>query len=285
MSMILIPFSVSADEDQPEDVAEAEAAADAEAEAGAGEDTSTPAESETAAPLALEKNNVMNVWDEDTMHSLFSSGNQTSVSFSEEGLVLTWVPSETADPYIVFPIVTYYRKVNATAPSPADANYVVFKIKATGCDGNFELFTQTPAGGDSATATYENNGEWEYVVLDMSFTTLVEARKLTTMRIDWSAGETQEGATMTIAEIAFFAEEDDALAFTGVDVTETEAPVVTKAPVTEAPTDPVTEADTTVQAETEAPAASTGCSSVLPAGAGLMLLISAAAVSLKRRSL
>ena len=215
------------------------------------------------------------------MRSLFGHGHHTEISFSDEGLVLTWVPSEGAAPSSAFPIYNYYKKVDATVPTPDQANYVVFKIKATGCDGNFELFTNNPAAGDSSTASYIGNGEWEYIIVDMSLTTLVEGKRLSTMRIDWSAFDTQEGATMTIGEIGFFAEYDDALAFTGVDITVTDPPV-TKAPVTEAPTDPVTEAPTAQ--ETEAPA-SGGCSSVLSVGTGMILLAAAAAVALKRRSI
>lgn len=277
MSMMLVPFSVSADDENTEETTEATTE-----ETVAETDTETVTEADTTPALPkLEHANVINVWKEETMRSLFSNGNQTEISFSDEGLVLTWVPSEGADPYFVFPIFNYYKKVQDSAPSPSQANYVVFKIKATGCDGNFELFTNQPAAGDSSTASYAGNGEWEYIIVDMSLTTLVEAKKLTTMRIDWSAGDTQEGATMTIGEIGFFEEYDDALAFTGVDITVTDPPA-TKAPVTEAPTDPVTEAPTAE--ETEAPT-SGGCSSVVSVGAGMILVAAAAAVALKRRSI
>lgn len=258
-------------------------------------------EEETTPECLLPRENVASYWNDEFI-SCVTGKNQTSISFSEEGLVFTYDNPDGAgvDPYVTFSIINYFKKVDVKSPKPEEASYIVLKLKAEGCDGTIEVFTQSPSAGDSGTASYESNGEWEYVFVDMSWTSLIEQRRLTTIRIDWSAGTTEEGATMTIAEIAFFADEDEAYNYIdglepGETRPETEPPATE--PATEAPTDAKTEANS--DAGTKAPegeskpvsedktdegGASTneGCASVVIGGMSVILMaVGAAFVSKK----
>ena len=258
-------------------------------------------EEETTAESLLPRKNVASYWS-DELSACVTGKNQTSVSFTEEGLVLTYNNPDGAgaDPYVTFSIINYFKKVDVTSPKPEEASYIVLKLKAEGCDGSMEIFTQSPTAGDSGSGSYNATGEWEYVFVDMSWTTLLDQRRLTTIRIDWCGGGAEETATMTIAEIAFFADEDEAYNYIdglepGETRPETEPPATE--PATEAPTDAETEANS--DAGTKAPegeskpvsedktdegGASTdeGCASVVVGGMSVILMaVGAAFVSKK----
>lgn len=242
-------------------------------------------EATTAAPKPeLPQANIMDQWDPEVFGNLFTSGgNQTKASLTDEGLLLEYTGDEDTapDPYYTFNISGYYKKTATAAPKPEDCNYMVVKMKCEGCDNLFEMFAKAEAG-DSETVEYAeedmNDDGWYYLIFDMEFTSLVEQRKLQTVRMDWSCGGTTVGAKMTIAAIGFFKEEDDAYKYAGIEIV-TMAPK-TKAPATEAPA-PATEEPTEAPApETEAPKG--GCGAIVASGAVVVMMAAAAAVALKK---
>ncbi len=237
-----------------------------------------------AAKPELAQPTVMDLWDPEIFTPVFTSAgsNQTAWTLTEEGLRLEYTGDETVeqpDPYFTFPISTYFKKTSTAAPKPEVCNYVVIKMKCEGCDGMFELFAKA-AAGDSETVTYEeadlHEDGWYYLIFDMELTSLVEDRKLTTMRLDWSCGGTAVGANMTIGAIGFFNTEEEADNFCGIEYV-TMAPK-TKAPKTEAPTEPATEPEPEPATEPE----KSGCGAIVASGAVLVMMAAAAAVALKR---
>jgi len=124
--------------------------------------------------------------------------------------------SGTGDPNAVFDIAKYSNLTGKTALTGKDGSYVVFKVKTELTDGDFELFTQKPAAGDSGKSSYIQNGQWQYIVVDMTGTTFVTKDKLTTMRIDWASLYVKKDAYMIISEIAFFEKKADAYAHAGI---------------------------------------------------------------------
>lgn len=174
-------------------------------------------EEETKETLTLEKVSVFDVWTEEIIRSSFTNPHQTTVSLSEEGVVLTFVPNENepVDPYVTFSAASYLRHFGykRNAMTGEQATYLVFAIKANEeCDGTIEIFAQATQG-DSETADYDCTGDWEYVVVDMSWTSLPETKTFQTIRVDWCTGGAVEGAQMTIGFIACFEDEDEAYDF------------------------------------------------------------------------
>ncbi len=244
-------------------------------------------EQETSAPAAkpkLTNDNVMDMWDPDAIGNIFpATGSQTNASLCEEGLLLEYTGDETTspDPFYTYPIAAYYKKTSSTMPDPEKCNYVTIKMKPENCDGMFQLFTQAPNEANSETVEYTpedmHEDGWYYLMFDMSLTDLVDQRKLSTIRLDWSCVNTTVGAKMIIGAIGFFEEEKDACEWCGVEYV-TMAPK-TKAPATEAP-DPVTEAPTD-EAVTEP--GKSGCGSIITSGAALVMMAAAAAAALCRK--
>lgn len=232
----------------------------------------------------LEHDNIIDNWDPDVFGTIFKNdGNQVAASLCNEGLKIEWTGDENTspDPFYIFNISGYYKKTDSTAPKMEGANYVVIKFKSEGCDGLFQLFTQAPNEANSETVEYTpedmHEDGWYYLMFDMSLTDLVEQKKLTTIRMDWSGGNTAVGAYCIIGAVGFFEEEKDACEWCGIEYV-TQGPRATKAPATAAPTEAPTEAP---EAPTEVE--KSGCGSVVVSGAVLLLTAAAAAVALKRR--
>ena len=242
--------------------------------------------------ITLENDNIIDNFDPATVGRLFKSGNQTTMVCTEEGIVCTYTgqEGEGADPSFTFPIANFYKMTTNTMPTPENAAYIVFTIKASEeCDGNFEVFTHQPAAFDSGIADYYCDGEWNVILVDMFSTTLTEPNtgRLSTMRVDWSATGTLPGATMTIKFVAFFGDEDEAYNYVDEMYEKldpnyqpaTEAP--TAAP-TEAPTSAPTEAPTEAPSEAPTEAEKSGCGSVVMGSAAVLLMAAAAAVALRK---
>ena len=234
-------------------------------------------ETETQPTVALEQNNIYNYWNEDIVAGCITSPNQTLVEYTEEGVKLTGMDGNPVDPYVTINLKKYVDSVGAESLSCTEYGYVVFKVKATGTNGECELFyTKSPAAGLSEVAYFDADGSWQYLVYDLScYDDWAKERTPFSVRLDWATGYEGEAAdaSLTIGEIAFFKTEDEIYAYTG------EAkPVETEAP-TEAPTEPVTvpatEAPATeAPAETEAPKG--GCGSVVGLSAAVILLTATA---------
>lgn len=176
----------------------------------------------------------------------------------------------------------------ATAENFANASSLAIGLKsegtsygqATDCDGTMEVYAQAVAD-DCGYGDYEANGEWQYVIVDMSFTSLPESRKLNTIRIDW-ATQPGENAKMVIGELGFFATEAEAYAYAGIEMP-------TEPATTEKVTEPevTTESDSTVESATDAQSADivddAGCVSVVTGSAAILLVAAAAAVACKKK--
>lgn len=230
----------------------------------------------------LENNFIYNIWNEDIVLGCFDNASQTAVEATEEGVKLSGIASEGVDPFVTFKINNYQSAVNADAFKAEEYPYVVFKIKSEGTNEECQLFyTSSPSEENSERGYYTADGEWQYMLFDLSYCDgWLSQRKLTTVRFDWATGYTgdAEAAYMTIGEIAFFKTEEEANAYAGI-VPETE-PEKTEAPETEAPETqaPATEAP----AETNAPVES-GCGSGIGFGAAAVLAAGAAFVVLKKK--
>ncbi len=232
------------------------------------------------APALLENNFIYNYWNEEIAQKCFDS-NQTTVEATEEGIKLSGITSEGVDPFVSLKLNEYQAAVNADAFKSEEYPYVVFKIKSEGTNEECQLFyTSSPSENNSEKGYYTADGEWQYLVYDLSYCDgWLNQRRITTVRFDWATGYTgvAEDAYLTIGEIAFFKTEEEANAYAGI-VPETK-PAKTEAPDTTAPE---TQAPTT-QAPAETKPASGGCGSVMGAGAAL-ILAAAACVALKKKN-
>ena len=179
--------------------------------------TEKPTEPVTEAPGPdPEPDNIFKTWD-DSVKSAFKTTKQSSAAVSEGCAYFKYVKATGAkDPFVVFDIAAYIKATGRKSLKGADGSYLVFKYKSVGGDGIFEVFTQSPAAGDSSITNYIADGEWRYIVVDMTKTTLVKAAKLTTMRLDWSGGDTAANADIYISEIGFFDTKADAYDYAGL---------------------------------------------------------------------
>lgn len=158
------------------------------------------------------------LWDNTTIQT-FESPKQTNAALNDEGVMLKYLGGTPTDPYIKFNIAKYARLTGGAVPTGVDGSFIVLKVKSNG-DGFIEVFTQTPAGGDSSTALYTADEEFHYVIVDMTKTTFVTKKNLSTVRFDWSGGETAADSYMIISEIGFFADLDTALKYTKLKKTD-----------------------------------------------------------------
>ena len=158
------------------------------------------------------------LWDDKTI-AAFESPKQTVASLTDEGVMLKFTSGSPTDPYIKFNIAKYAQLTEGGVPTGADGSFIVLKYKSN-ADGYLEIFTHAPAGGDSFTTTYTPDEEFHYVIADMTKTSFVTKDKLSTVRFDWSGGETAAGNYMIISEIGFFADLSSALRYTKLKETD-----------------------------------------------------------------
>ena len=181
--------------------------------------TKKPDPTPTQPPVTYnEPNNIFRSWDNDTVAVFKTTATkQTDVTLTSEGVKFTYTAKVGADPYAYLDISKYVQITGKTPLAGRQGSYVVFKVRPDGnTDGNYEIFTQNPKSGDSCTASYFANNEWQYIVTDMTGTTLVKPETLTKLRIDWSGISTKPGATMILSEIAFYSDYNEALTAAGL---------------------------------------------------------------------
>ena len=144
--------------------------------------TKKPDPTPTQAPVTYnEPNNIFRSWDNDTVAVFKTTATkQTDVTLTSEGVKFTYTAKVGADPYAYLDISKYVQITGKTPLAGRQGSYVVFKVRPDGnTDGNYEIFTQNPKSGDSCTASYFANNEWQYIVTDMTGTTLVKPETLT----------------------------------------------------------------------------------------------------------
>ncbi|MBO7406075.1 MAG: hypothetical protein J6V14_00475, partial [Clostridia bacterium] len=179
--------------------------------------TSRPTATATPKPTPSGPDNIFETWDSTTISTLGNTKHCT-VSLAEDGVKFTCTAAAGPDPFVTLNIAQYSKVTGRNPLNGTDGSYLVFKFKADGnCDGDFEVFTHSPKAGDSATAKYFADGNWYYMLVDMTGTKLPKADKLSTMRIDWSSINTKNGAEFTISEIAFYDNYEDAMRAAGLE--------------------------------------------------------------------
>ncbi|MBP1587431.1 MAG: DUF4091 domain-containing protein [Clostridia bacterium] len=183
--------------------------------------TQTSAQTPTPGPTGTVYNEPANVcrsWDKDTLKAFTSkTSKESSVSLTSEGVKIAFTgPAGAADPFVYFDLEKYSSVTGKASVAGTEGAYLVFKIKCKGGDGVFEVFTHRPAAGDSAMSGYHPDGNWTYVLVDMTKTTLTKPEKLTSFRIDWSSINTAAGAEMVISEIHFYSEYNKAMNAAGL---------------------------------------------------------------------
>ena len=144
------------------------------------------------------------ILDDTNAKNAFISPKQTTVSKNDSGVCLKYnKPSSQIDPSVTFNISKYAASVGKPELTGEYGAYIAIKAKAD-TDGYMEVFTHAPAAGDRSSATYIADGQFHYFVVDMTNTTFTQPEKLSTVRLDWTGTQAENGATMTISEIGFF---------------------------------------------------------------------------------
>jgi hypothetical protein len=182
------------------------------------------------------------------------------------------------DPHVTINLKKYASQVNAEPLSCEDYTYMVIKAKAAGTTGDCELYASSSQSvADIVPGYCEPNGEWQYMIFDLSYCDgwLADGTPIT-VRLDWAIEYegAVEDAYMTVGEIALFKTEEEAYAHAGEEIPT--VPQKTEAPETDAPT---TDAPTT-EAETEAEQG--GCKSAM-ASAALVAVIALGALTLGKK--
>ena len=162
----------------------------------------------------LTYDNVFTEWDS-SVADTFKNPKQTTCTVTEEGVQLKFARSGAVDPYIVFDIAAYEQIKNKPELEGKDGAYVLLKLKAT-TDGYFEIFTHSPAAGDSSDTVFRADGEFHYIIVDMTETTFTKPEKLTTVRFDWGGALIPTNGEMLITEIGFFSDPESAVKYTGL---------------------------------------------------------------------
>ena len=167
--------------------------------------------------------NVYTQWDSNAL-KCFTNPKQTTVALDDDGIRLTYAKaSGLTDPYVIFNVSKYAKAVGKPELTGEYGAYIVLKVLSN-ADGYIEVFTQSPAAGDSSSAIYKADGKFHYVIVDMTDTTLTTPKKLSTVRFDWAGGEStmKNGVYMIISEIGFFKDLDSALTYTNMSEEEYE---------------------------------------------------------------
>lgn len=160
-----------------------------------------------------ELDNVYRVWNDDTLKA-FGLTKQTTVSLEDGCVCFKYKrPATGIDPYVIFNIAKYAELTGKPALTGKDGSFIVIKAKSNS-DGYMEVFTHSPASGDTSSVTYKTDGEFHYMIIDMTDTTFTSPEKLSTVRFDWAGAAAEDGCTAVISEIGFFSGLDEALEYT-----------------------------------------------------------------------
>ncbi|MBE6675786.1 MAG: hypothetical protein E7594_02980 [Ruminococcaceae bacterium] len=189
------------------------------------------------------------------------------------------------DPYVQITWSQYIRKADLEQLDSQSYPFVVFKLKVVGYIDDIELFycageISGPTGGYSSTTDYPGmyDGSVEYIIYDLTGDC---EGNYNVFRFDPMGAD--EDTEIYVYEMAFFATEDEAIKYAGLDQ-------VTEAPTTEpAETEPATEK------ETEAPtteavsrpergdkAEDKGCGGIVSVGA-VVAVIALGVVCIKKK--
>ncbi len=250
----------------------------------------------------------------DVFEGYFTNPNQTELVFNEDGSVTfngTWTTDMTdpMDPFVTFNYGNFLRKyvdkkLQDVPTKEGEYGALVLKVKMDeSVAGNFFIHYAVGRGAtiDGSMSAYpdidaEGTGDYEYIIFDLEFSDFT-TDLVNVIRFDWvdsnpTATEENVGASMTLYEINFYKDYDEAMVACGLQDPadeKTEAPTDEASDVTEA----ATAADgTAAEGETNAEGAEDdsnaeekkGCGAVVVSASALMLVVAAsAAVVLKKK--
>lgn len=259
----------------------------AEEETTAAEET-TVAEETTEGEAVTYSNTLITFNDQAKEWKIISSPNGINKTFYKsewEGARLEI--KDVGDPYVTIAFSNYIKKAQLDKLDSEAYPYIAFKLKVDGYIDDIELFvcagTITGPTPDYATTTAypcECSGEVEYIIYDLS--AMGCEGNYNQFRFDPMGAD--EETAIYLYEMAFFATEEEAIAYAGFDQEETEEE-------TEAETEAKTEAETEekTEATTKKPATTTkvedeksGCGSVISIGA-VVAIISLGVVCIKKK--
>ncbi len=190
--------------------------------------------------------------------------------------------NDPGDPYFYIQYSQYIRKADLEHLDSQSYPFVVFKLKIEGYVDDFELFycAGTVNGADPAYATVtdypcEGTGEIEYIIYDLTGDC---EGNYNSFRFDPMGAD--EETVIYLYEMAFFATEEEALAYAGYDEEEDTTPEDTEDDTTEEETEaPTSEIQTAPPATTEP---EKSCGSIISVTA-LVAMIALGAVCIKKK--
>ncbi len=189
------------------------------------------------------------------------------------------------DPYVQITWSQYIRKADLEQLDSQSYPFVVFKLKVVGYIDDIELFycagdISAPIGGYSSTTDYPGmyDGSVEYIIYDLTGDC---EGNYNVFRFDPMGAD--EDTEIYVYEMAFFATEDEAIKYAGLDQV-TEAPT-TEPAETEPATEKKTEAPTTEavsRPERGDKAEDKGCGGIVSVGA-VVAMIALGVVCIKKK--
>ena len=254
----------------------------------AAEETTVATEETTEGEAVTYSNTLITFNDQAKEWKLITSPNEINKTFFKsewEGGRLEI--KDVGDPYVTIAFSNYIKKAGLEKLDSESYPYIAFKLKVEGYIDDIELFvcagTISGYTADYATTTAypcESSGEVEYIIYDLS--AMGCEGNYNQFRFDPMGAD--EETVIYLYEMAFFATEEEAIAYAGFDQEETEEE-------TEAETEAKTEAETEEETEatTKKPATTTkvedeksGCGSVISIGA-VVAIISLGVVCIKKK--
>ncbi len=196
----------ASDEETTEEITDPEETTDPGEETETEETTGEPEEPD-------EDDNIFRTWD-DSVKDLFTDLRSTEISIKDNGIALKYTAASTGNPRFNINVAEYARIKEKRTLTGADASFVVIKIKSN-TDGDLRLYGSKPSGG-SKLVSYKPDGEYHYIIMDMTTTKAISDEYLSTMRIEWATSKAQAGSEAFIKEIGFFTTLDDALDYCAV---------------------------------------------------------------------
>ncbi len=245
-----------------------------------------PLATQNAASLVLSGLPDLSVLTSEGENTRFTTGSDSAVG----GILTVTATKQTNDPNFLIPYADICRSLRLAPAKAEDAKYIILRVKDISLSNVILELGYTTEAGESGklSATVTTQGEWEYLVFDMS-AAKGWAGDIRSLRLDWSASA-KEGDTLLIADFCFAS--TDAIRDAVLEGKYVYKPQPLLEPETEPETtvaDPdVTNAPSTGAEEsgngeeTEGPAAG-GCASAISLSALLLSLAAGAALLGKRR--
>ena len=255
--------------------------------AAEGEETTAAEGEETTEGEAPSYSNTLLVFNENAkeMKILTSPNGINKTYFKSEWEGARLKITKPDDPYVQITWSQYIRKADLEQLDSQSYPFVVFKLKVVGYIDDIELFycageISGPTGGYSSTTDFPGmyDGSVEYIIYDLTGDC---EGNYNVFRFDPMGAD--EDTEIYVYEMAFFATEDEAIKYAGLDQvtepeeSETESAEVTTEEKTEAPTTEAASKPERGEKEEEK-----GCGGIISVGA-LVAMISLGVVCIKKK--